>query len=702
VSTRSLRTLHPRRTAAALVATALLAGIAPLAGQQVLLDQPIRAGDLILFPGVDDANVYYYVSDKPHLATDKSGGGPQFSFLRYVENADSGSSEAGLRASGGGGIVHALVALSVTPEQLAEARRALRRLKPGATLRGPVLFKSGTFGLVSSFTDPEGNLSHRVVGLGNAPLLDGEKAAVSMHLTQLGARILWQSFHTPTPDISFTFEMELDGYRSPRRAVIEADLDRIYEHRAFAAGLASTYLAAEIKGAFDDLREENAIRLTQVGDDEQLQALITTAYNRIAEMMFQPVQGTGTPDLASLAGSAGGERGLLDRATEMFERRREEARLENEGIRERNMERRRLATEQARARSDRLEEQLQETEASLRELEERLAALETRSGLPEGVDDLNRDITEGLQDRATRLRERATETREERDRLESEEDEAEPEDLEEEVEAPSFALVAAYEMKRVRQHGVYRIDLNKFSPDTLTLRFDENIGDLRRFLGDASYFREVNLDDPLYVQREVRAFVDGLNAEDFGNYINFVTVGLRKRHEAGEETYDEVRIDRENFNREGNNFVLMYGWKGDRNRSRWMSYDYRLTWSFFGGSAVEDPDWRQTTSGAIDLVPPYQRRQVTIEADPGLLAAAEVRSATIRIYYRLGDQERVQTATLNPAQGELSKVVEFMLPADTYDYDYEVSWRLLGNRSVSSGRQRTNESILYVDEVPGA
>jgi len=43
---------------------------------------------------------------------------------------------------------------------------------------GPVVYKSGKFGLVSRSRSTSGNLTKQVVGLGNAPLLDGEKAAV--------------------------------------------------------------------------------------------------------------------------------------------------------------------------------------------------------------------------------------------------------------------------------------------------------------------------------------------------------------------------------------------------------------------------------------------------------------------------------------------------------------------------------------------
>jgi len=57
-------------------------------------------------------------------------------------------------------------------------------------------------------------------------------------------------------------------------------------------------------------------------------------------------------------------------------------------------------------------------------------------------------------------------------------------------------------MKKVRQRGDFTIDLNKFTADSLTMRFDENIGDLRTFLQNENIFRAVNLDDPLYKQRE--------------------------------------------------------------------------------------------------------------------------------------------------------------------------------------------------------
>jgi len=35
----------------------------------------------------------------------------------------------------------------------------------------------------------------------------------------------------------------MSGYRSPHRALIEANFDQIYEHKAFAVGVATQFLA---------------------------------------------------------------------------------------------------------------------------------------------------------------------------------------------------------------------------------------------------------------------------------------------------------------------------------------------------------------------------------------------------------------------------------------------------------------------------
>lgn len=661
----------------------IVLGLSGLASaNQILLDKPVRAAELILFPSVSDPGVYYYVPDKARLATD-SEGNMQFSFLRYVQNVRP---EAGQPAAGegeGGGLVHALVALGVTQDQVREAQRELQRIKAGARIEGPVVFKSGKFGLVSSFKDADGKLTTKVVGLGNAPLLDGEKAAVSLQLTKLGSQILWESFQTPTPDISFTFEMAMDGYQSPRRALIEANFDQIYEHKAFGVGVATPYLGAEIKAAFDDLVREGSIKLTQVGSDESLDTLITTAYNKIAEMMFSPMGGTGTASMPSLGAAGSGSTSLLDKASTLLEKRRSETSKENERLRREAEENRR------------------------REISAGTGGTSARdSGSAPGKLDASGQASKAEGPRSSiEAKEKGIKPPDQKDpskagKLSHEEAKAEEEKLaQKEKPMPSFAAIATYEMKRVRQKGIFKIDLNKYVADTLTLRFDENIGDLRRYRENNNYFRQVNLDDPLYKQREITVAIDGLNAQDFGEYVNFVSVQMRKKHEGGQETFDEVRIDRNNFNQQGNSFRMIYGWKNDRSRERWMEYEYRTQWSFFGGSTLETP-WQKTVANALNLTPLYQRRSVELQADPTLLEDSGVRLITTKIYYEIGGKEKISQVTLNPSQGKLSEKVYFMLPGEKFDYGYETTWRLKGQRTVSSGRKTASDAILFVDEVP--
>lgn len=672
------------------IALALLpAVVQPALAQQILLDKPVRAGELTLFPDLNDETIYYYISDKPHLSNDANGR-PQFSFLRYVENVRTGAAEPEAREGEGGGIVHAVVALGVTPEQLRDAQRELQRVKPGGKIQGPVVFKAGKFALVSSFADTTGNLTKQVVGLGSAPLLDGEKAAVSMQLTKLGSKILWESFETPTPDISFSFEMDVSGFRSPKRALIEANFDQIYEHQAFGAGIASTYLSAEIKAAFDDLRRQGAIKVTQVGEDAQMDALITTAYNKIVEMMFSPLNGTGTPSLDSLTGAAGGQTSLLDRATSQLAKSREETRLENERIRAENRE----ADARDRAAGGGAVTAGAGTAGSGGSGGAGGAGGTGGTGGAGGAGGAGAGgdgagVPVHAREAGFRPSDRAAAAGGSRP----------PTPRREESTAPAFAVVASFEMKKVHQQGTFRIDLNKYTSDSMTLRFDENIGDLRRLKADAEHFRQVNLDDPLFRQREISVFVDGMNAQDFGKYINFVTVQMRKTHAGGEITDDEVRIDRNNFNREGNAFKLLYGWKGDNDRRRWMDYEYQTVWSFFGGRTVEVP-WQKASAAAINLAPLYQRHTLSLEADSATVAQGEVRSITVKVFYDLGGAEQVKQVTLNADKQQLSEQVEFMLPAGKVDYAYEITWRLKGNRTLTSGRKTASDAILFVDELP--
>jgi len=59
----------------------------------------------------------------------------------------------------------------------------------------------------------------------------------------------------------------------------------------------------------------------------------------------------------------------------------------------------------------------------------------------------------------------------------------------------------------------------------------------------------------------------------------------------------------------------------------------------------------------------------------------------------------VKQVSMLPSRDEYSSKVNLMLPKDTIEYDYEITWRLKGNKTETSGRHTTSEPILFVDEI---
>jgi len=557
-----------------------------LNAQPVFIDEPVQAGDLLLFRHISDTSSYYYLPNKLALGTRKDGG-PQFSFLRYVQNEKTSSGSESINEAEGGGILHALIELKIPEKELIRARQELTEITGNdeVIIRGPMIYSGGTFSLVSSFANEGSDLTNKVIGVGQAPVFVGNKAAVSLSLTKLGSKILWQSCQTPTPDLSFSFVMDLEGYRSPMQARIEVDWDKIYTHEEFSAGiqLNTGYvgLGADISAAFDELREDGTIKVVNFGADEKMEQLIDIAYKKLADMMFAPF---------SMPNSGEDDESWVD-------------------------------------------------------------------DLVGGVTDLAR---------AGNL----------------------------------VNLNFAYEMKEERKSGNYVIDLSKATKETFSFRFDENLGsDIKDCI---ECFKQVNLDDPFYKQREVLVSVDGLNSDQFAKYINFVTVSMRKDHGDGKSTVDEIRIAEKEFTEAlGNPFRLLYGWKdeSDNNRQEWLSYNYKTTWSFFGDHSVQG-EWRETDQVGLNLAPPFHPVKVSVEADPEMLKDAKIRIATVKFYYDYGAGEKVERITIKGNQEIPAELAEFMLKQGHYDYEYEIHWRLFGNKKLTTGRKKTSDTLLYVDEIP--
>jgi hypothetical protein len=258
---------------------------------------------------------------------------------------------------------------------------------------------------------------------------------------------------------------------------------------------------------------------------------------------------------------------------------------------------------------------------------------------------------------------------------------------------PSLAVAVSYRMKEIKRTGKYTIDLNKYTETTRSMPFAYNPGNVRAQCPDC--FLEVNLDDDLMKQREINASLGGLNTSDF-DYINFVNVVMKKKHQNGQESVNELKIDKSKFDQTGNFFRMMYGWKGDTNRDEWLKYEYRTMWSFKGGHSIETP-WESTEFGSIALSPSVVEKPVYIEVDENFVFDEDVRGIEIKLFSKISDREEMQSINLKTQSEELSKTVKLLLPRDVEAYEYQVTYFIRGQDPRSTNRIQSNYGRIDID-----
>jgi hypothetical protein len=677
--------------------------------QRILLDKPVSAGTLKVFPLVEDPNSYYYLPNKVRLGVDENGR-PQFSFIRFVENVRSGANEKEAGVGNGGGYVHLLIGLSVTPDEIKAAEQELKNVNPKGKIVGTVVYRGGTMALVtkSALTNStSGEGQRRVLGIGPAPVLEGDKIAVSFILDKTDATLLWESLKTPTPDISFNLNMTLAGYQSPVEFKIEMEWDKIYNHEIFNAGVATPILQAEIGIATQQLKESGAIKITQIGEDPNMQRLQDLLTNKMIDLCFVPFGKEGSPNWSELAQPLNGGKSFLDRATDQLNSERQKQREDNNRIADRNKEERRYADEENRKRREEENRRSQQTPGTTTS-----TPATNRPGTSTSTTSTSEDrdpVTAGSALRDSPVPVSTTRpVRNEAARASvltnpanirpASEPIPDVQPVQEQKGAlQQINIVASFQKKTVKHSGKYTAEAKTYFTTSLTEVFGGNIGKINC----KDCLREVNLDDPLYKQREIVCFIDGEISQDFDKFINYVTVSMRKKHPGGDITTDEVRVDRKNFSSEGNNFKLMYGWMpGDTDRKTWLDYEYKTVWNFFGGAAIES-NWISTVNPVVPLKAPVKRKTVNIIGDPDMIKQNNIRSVTVRVYYKIANgEEQFKQSGLNIGKQVFSSSIDFILPKEQSEYDYEIDWLTGSNEVVKSGRKKTSFDDIYVDMLP--
>lgn len=654
---------------AMLLAFSMLSCPQSLLAQEIMLDQMIEAGPLFVFPVYGDDNRFYYLPDKIRLGR-RDNGNPEFAFIKFVKNsASADATDVGItQTEDAGGLVMFTVFLDASDAEKQQARQALSRLKPGAQLVGPVAYKSGTFVVLSSFLEND-RFTEKVVGFGSAPIFPGHKAAVSMELTAEGATILWDSFGMDTSQISVGFEMVIEGYRNAYEGTIEVDSKKFAQNQRIAGGMKlGSMLGIDIDISMKELKDSGAIKIVEKGTSATGPDFLKAAYNKILDNYFEPT--SGDPAFMQTLQDDPDMYRNFDKAAEFNRTERERIRRDNREDRQ-DYERQVMLAQQAI-------DSAQETGVYLPILD--LLPLSEAGG---GGD------THGT----------GTGTGDPRQRPATVSEAFHPPEGEDE---PDFSIVASYHVKTYAMQRDFKYEISQFEKDTKALRFDQPLGgsEIRSRRNDPNFFLVINEDDPAYTQRQVRVSIAGQNARDFEKWVNNIVVGLKKKHQNGTVTEREIIIDQSKFSDAFNNYTMVYGNMGARRERNWANYEYRSVWNL-GGGVSWDSGWLPSNQAVINIAPPHRYREIKVKGSARVLEDQQVRSVSLRFYSDFMGKELTDELSFEVGEDPLSGIIEYAFEdGQPRTYEYEIKWRLFGNRSVSTGRLTGDDDRIYIDELP--
>jgi hypothetical protein len=236
---------------------------------------------------------YYYVPTQAMLAKNPTTQVPEFLFLKYV--TEQREDQGGVT----GALMHFLMQLGYTKEQLAELQAKLAAKVDGAVVKGPVdLFASeddNSFRITSAVVNREGGMVKSLVTSGKAPLQEGAKVAVATNLNKNGAQLLAATFkeNASITDLSCDFFYKYYVKVNGLKATITIDYEKIsklvkedkvtaeYRRIETKESVQESQTWNEMHSVYDKLVENNAITI------KIDQGIPNSSTERLTELFFQ-------------------------------------------------------------------------------------------------------------------------------------------------------------------------------------------------------------------------------------------------------------------------------------------------------------------------------------------------------------------------------------------------------------------------------
>lgn len=264
-----------------------------------------------------------------------------------------------------------------------------------------------------------------------------------------------------------------------------------------------------------------------------------------------------------------------------------------------------------------------------------------------------------------------------------------------------FGLNVAFQKKDLRTVGKSHLYFKGRSEKKLNHFITFNIGDLyRRYGTNKNIFKDIDIGDPFFKQREIILGVDGDIEKEFSALINSVTVIVEKKHRTGEPTLRTAVITKQSFSngRLSLPTPIIYGNKNDSDKVAWLNYSYKTIWQFQGGGTLET-DWTATSASMINLYTPFSRKTVSLDGNLQEIANRGFRTAVVQIEYSFFGIRKKQQLTVRPAENINDKKFEITLPNEVEEVDYSITWfGANGQKTIVRGKDMTG--VIFIDEIP--
>lgn len=216
-------------------------------------------------------------------------------------------------------------------------------------------------------------------------------------------------------------------------------------------------------------------------------------------------------------------------------------------------------------------------------------------------------------------------------------------------------------------------------------------GPLRQFKNDPRVYMLVDLDDPNFQDRTISSTLDIEDADKFGSYINYVTVSLKKKHPDGSTTTGDIIFNRKSFQDSGNTLTWIYPRLTETSDS-WLTYQYKVTWSFAGGAKMEY-DWQDNSAPIFSLAPPHKFRTIDLMADSGNVDEKGIRYISVKLKNRVLGKDREREVKVVPSES-LNAKYNYFHEENDFNISYKITWYLKSGGKVEGNWQATDDSFI--------